>query len=548
MFMSKISLKSRFLRILSSLTLIFCLILAGLVLDLKIQAFGTNKTDSITVLVSPDKESKKINLTYQIWQTFNESSRGIFLALPKNQAGIWTEYSLKSVKRSPEPLEISSEKLPKISAQGLMSEKYEFIKEWDQFRVRVGDKNTTLPKGQYYYELVAEADYDPNQQYDFTVMYDWTDPVKAIKIIENEKDLCLNGVKCDATLTAITLNKGSNQVSSFSSVYNVIWPYVLIILAGIAGIYYAWKRWAADEFKIDNASSPEFEPPAGVYPWQAAFLANDGGVSVKNTLLCYILWLSNQKYLKLEPDGDPNDKDTEMKIELLKDLPTDLLPKVFNDAVTLSIEKGFKKGIYASKINETQDIDKLHKLLTNDLKQNFTQNPLSGGAKAGIILGVAGVLGFVLVFGYQTLQSSILLGNSYIGFTVLIALILVVIVAIVTIYWSRPTREGAELINQVKRYKYYLKYVEKYKLDFSNNPDQGVQYYLKSVAFAAAFGVLDKFQKYFDKLLPNTSEINQNAYIYSSYSHVIFYAPPSSSSGGGSGGGGGGFSGGGGSW
>jgi uncharacterized membrane protein YgcG len=547
--MSKIQLKAKFISLFSSFILIVSLLFAGLGIDLKTQAFGTNKTDSLAVVISTDKDAKKITLTYQIWQTFNESSHGIFLALPKNQAGIWTEYTLKSVKRSAVPLEISNTKtFPKISSLGLDSDKYEYIKEWDQFRVRVGDKNTTLLKGQYYYEMVVDATYDPAQEYDFTVIHDWTDPVKNLKVIQNEQDLCQNELVCNPSKTAITLNKGSAKVSSFYYWYNKLWPFVGILLIGIVAIYYAWLWFAKDQYKIDTAKSPEFEPPAGVYPWQAAFLANDGNVSVKNTLLCYILWLSNQKYLKLEPDGDPNDKDTEMKMELLKELPADLLPKVFNSAVTLSIDKGLKKGIYASKINESQDLSSLYKVLNDDLKGNYIQTPLPTTNKILVMF----LTGFALIFGgvflFQALQSSILLGDSFIGFWVLISMIVFVMVMVVAMYWSRATREGAELINQVKRYKYYLKYVEKFKLDFSNNPDQGVQYYLKSVAFAAAFGVLAKFQKYFDKLLPNTSEINQNSYIYNSYSHVIFYVPPSSSSGGGSGGGGGGFSGGGGSW
>ena len=545
--MSKIQLKAKLIAIFGLVALVF----VGLGLSLKTQAFGANTTDSITVLVSPNKESQKIELTYQIWQTFNEStSHGIFLALPKNQGGVWTEYILKSVKRNPEAMEIQNLKnFPKIDSSGLMSDKYESIKEWDQFRVRVGDKNTTLNKGQYYYEMVVEADFEPNQEYDFTVVYDSRDPVKSLKVIQNEQDLCQSELKCDPVNTTISLNKASNKILSFSFWYNALWPYILILVAGVAAIYCAWVRFAKDQFKIETAKSPEFEPPIEVYPWQAAFLANDGNVSVKNTLLCYILWLSNQKYIKLEPDGDAGDKDVEMKIELLKDLPTDLLPEVFNLAVISSISKGLKDGIYESKINESQDLPKLCELLNGDLKKNYTQTPLSVSNKFLVIFLTGLALLFGGIFGFQTLQSSILLGDSYIGFWILISTLILILVAVIAFYWSKPTRQGAELINKVKRYNYYLKYVEKFKLDFSNNPDQGVQYYLKSVAFAAAFGVLAKFQKYFDKLLPNTTEINQNAYIYSSYGHVIFYTPPSSSDGGGGGGdGGGGFSGGGGSW
>ena len=87
------------------------------------------------------------------------------------------------------------------------------------------------------------------------------------------------------------------------------------------------------------------------------------------------------------------------------------------------------------------------------------------------------------------------------------------------------------------------------KLDFSNNPKDGIQKYLVSVPFAAALGILPKYQKYFGKLIPDTSEVSSVNSFYTSYAVATFYTPPSDSSGGGGGGGGGGgFSGGGGSW
>jgi uncharacterized membrane protein len=272
-------------------------------------------------------------------------------------------------------------------------------------------------------------------------------------------------------------------------------------------------------------------------------------MSVKNTLLAYILWLNNQKIIEFVPNkSTKNLTESQMQIVIKNEFPISLLPDVFNTAVKLSAEKDLKNGIYKSKINESGDGAKLYKHILKRVAVNYNQVPLQEGIKYTIIVLVGFVLIFGIIFGFQLLQDVFLFGNSYLGLFIFSAIFLEILTTILVLFWSKPTQKGAEQINKIKRYEYYLKYVEKYKLDFSNNPEEGVQYYLKSVSFAAAFGLLDKFQKYFGTLLPKNSELENTQLLYSSYNHVIFYTPPSESSSSGSSVGGGGSSGGGGSW
>jgi uncharacterized membrane protein YgcG len=117
------------------------------------------------------------------------------------------------------------------------------------------------------------------------------------------------------------------------------------------------------------------------------------------------------------------------------------------------------------------------------------------------------------------------------------------------ILWPKLTQAGADLRAYCQRYKYYLSYAETLKLDFSNNPESGVQFYLQSVPAAAAFGILAKFDKYITSLLPQESnESISNIGLFTPIYISTFDSVFSDSSSGSGGGGGGGSSGGGGSW
>jgi hypothetical protein len=60
--------------------------------NLQVQSFGSNFTNNISIHKTENTETKQIILDYYILQTFQSPSRGIFLTLPKNQDGNWTNY------------------------------------------------------------------------------------------------------------------------------------------------------------------------------------------------------------------------------------------------------------------------------------------------------------------------------------------------------------------------------------------------------------------------------------------------------------------------
>ena len=92
----------------------------------------SNETPNISIVSNVNASAKKITIKYFITEKFNKPSRGVFLALPKNQDGVWTEYAVKNVIKAK-----SNEKCDLKCAETLdwSSEKYELINEWNEFRI-----------------------------------------------------------------------------------------------------------------------------------------------------------------------------------------------------------------------------------------------------------------------------------------------------------------------------------------------------------------------------------------------------------------------------
>jgi uncharacterized membrane protein YgcG len=544
--------------------------------NVSVQAFGTNITDEIKVEIQTREDDYL--LTYTITQTFNEESRGVFLSLPNNQDGVWVDYNLISVQKSNLIKEANNFFTFKDTSQTVVTESnldgpgvplqtaelpslednnqaeqsvtfedetYNQIHEWNEFRVRVGNKDKILPRGQYIYKIQLEASRNKDYKHDFTLIYDWTDPVTNISVVADGRELCTGVLTCSASKTVFELNPSKNEAPLYHRIFNNLWIY-LITLPLISGLililWYFFARDPSSGFKVDK---PEFEPPKELYPWQAQFLINEGSVSFKETFLSYILWLNNQKYIKITSNNHQKKPKDKITIEILKTLPKDVLP-IFNKAITKMPEKGIEKAIYDSKINQGQDGGKLHKHIYDSLKKYYIQKPLYSPTAITLILGF--VVFFAGIFGFQFLQETFLVGNSWVPVLIISLIYSVIPTWWLLRMWGKLSRKGYNLRAYCQRYKFYLEKAEKFKLDFSNNPKEGVQFYLKSVPFAASFLILPQFQKYMHSIMPNVSEIDSNTALRSTFYATRFYTPPSSSSGGSSGGGGGGFSGGGGSW
>lgn len=553
-----------------SLAFIFSLLFSFI--GLKVEA-SDNVTDLIKIVIN-QKTDTKIDASYYIVENFKVSSRGVFLALPKNQSGVWTDYNLKSVQRTIFPInnidnnpiysfappespnsnfEIDHKKntinlinsdSPEPLALDFQKEPYDEIKEWNQIRFRIGQKDRYLPVGVFVYKIDLEISLNPSYKYDLTLLQDWTETVNRIEVIENNQDLCVSKISCSGNSTKIAMFETKPE----SPIYGVFFsfaPYLLILVIISILTYYLWHIFAKDPMENLIVDKPEFESP-NLKPWEADYLIKEGGITVKDTLLSYILWLNTNKYISYKPDSETSSLEIEkreLKVKILKDLP-EILPEIFNKTVHEIANLGMKEGVLASKINEAEAA-KLNENISNNLSKYYAQKPIH---EAWVwVCVIAFVVFFVWSFVVDFVKQTFLVGDSYWNLAIFGLISLVIPAILVLNQWGKVNLEGAKLRAYCMRYKYYIQKVETLKLDFSNNPNEGVQYYLKAVAFAASFGLLTQFGKYFQKLVPNSSDIEDSNTLRYSYAAVSFYVPPSDSSGGG-GFSGGGFSGGGGSW
>jgi hypothetical protein len=531
----------------------------------------SNETANISIVSSTNTSNKKITIKYFITEKFNKPSRGVFLALPKNQDGVWTEYSVKNVIKAK-----SNEKCDLKCAETLdwSSEKYELINEWSEFRIRIGDKNVFIDPGFYSYGLEIEADYNPDVAYNFIFLNDWTETIRQLSLKYNGNMFCgidgqakvtpnpdaefLNQLypdsqnviteqdlreykNCDKNPLQVKLNNDKPASSLFISIFLSTWPYLLLLILVNYALYLIWYYIARDEWGKQKLDRPEFEEPK-LLPWQASYLVGDGQFDVKNILLSYILWLNHKKILKIEPIKEGS---KDITISLHKDLPTNNhLPSIYNETIEAVAKLGVNEGILSTKISPATHLEETQNSIKLSLSQYYDKKPLNSPILWTLLYGFAiFVLGAIV---FSVLQSAILLGNSW--STLLLWAFFFSLPGVYFIFakWARLNNLGLEITGYCTRYKYYLEHVEILKLDFSNNPKDGIQKYLVSVPFAASFGILPKYQKYFGKLIPDSSEVSSVNSFYAGYAVAAFYTPPSDSSSGG--GGGGGFSGGGGSW
>ena len=526
----------------------------------------SNVTQEISIEANTNTSTKKITLNYFITEKFNKSSHGIFLALPKNQDGVWTNYSVKKVLRAESETicELNcKDTLDTLAGQEYLdklpwvNEKFEEINEWNQFRFRVGDSQKLLPPKYYYYEIEIEADYNPDLAYNFNFLDGWNE-----EILNSNLSLNINGQKkcsneylirsiganidvCDKSKLQAELNVGKSKSSLLTSVFYSSWPYFLLFVLVNLLAYFVWKSKAKDDWGNEKLDRPEFEPPA-LLPWETAYLVGEGQLDLKNTLLSYVLWLSYKKYIKLTPLEKTDKKQKNLvKLEILKDLPTNvMLPDIYNQTVLKMLDEGISEGILSSQINPGTHLDITQTKVKDSVKKYYSQLPFN--SPGGWLAIIALVLFFIGAFSFSGIQEVFLIGTSW-GWLVSGAFIFGLPgFYFVMAKWAKLNVDGIKITAYSKRYKYYLENVEKLKIDFSNNPQEGVQRYLVSVPFAASFGVLPKFQKYFEDLIPNNIESQSVNGFYTSFAVASFYTPPSDSSSGG--GGGGGFSGGGGSW
>jgi hypothetical protein len=553
-----------------------------------------NLTNQINLEIQENPDN--LDLAYTITQTFNKPSRGIFLSLDKNQNGIDTKFEILKVEKSQKiedkEFEINNQKWLKnnqnLQKLEFKAEKYEEIKEFNQLRFRVGDKNTFL-EGSFQYKIYLKASKSPDYKYSFTYLKDWEDKIDQFTVYKSNQIYCSNNQDlasspvCPVYNSSITLNQNQKN----PSIWLKLWTEYKIFVISLSFIYFSifiiWYFLTKDPFEGFSVKSPEFEPPKifnktslnseTILPWQADYLISQGQINFENTLLSYLLWLNHKNYIKFKPIKievnsaflkNLNERQKAKLLEIEKaqqaqninlinkefelinpDLPA-ILPEEFNKAVIKITELGLQKGLLETKFGSNDSVKILNNWIYESLKNYYSQKPILNDWT--LVILVYFVLGFLFLPGIFFVQNIFLVGDSFSFLITILAVFSFPGWIFLMLSWGKLTKEGYKLKNLCQKYKFYLQKVEKYKLDFSNNPQDGIQKYLIAVPFAASFGILPKFQKYFKQIFPNNSEVDNTNNLLSSYNNLSFYTSPISSSGSSGFSGGGGFDGGGGSW
>ena len=545
-------------------------------LDYSIPYF--NSTLGVFADVKTIPKNQKIEINYTIIESlYGESRQGIFLSLPKNQDGIWTNYKVLKVEKS-NPKNYNDDflnfaKENNLDFENFKPESYKKILEYDQLRLRIGTAGTHLPKGVYQYNIKIEANYQPNLNYEFEFAKDWTGEIKETALrfdgeficssVDNQN--CLkNGIRYNLNPNKPTFN-GILATFGFMAGTWVLTPLIATIgsyLFPTAFFYLIililYFLFAKDPSFGHVHDKPEYEPPKDLLPWQAEYLIKEGGINLKDTFLSYLLYLNHKKIIEFktnlsQKEGEKSKLEDEMKLEIKQTIPyLDGLPSnKFKNTLQKIAKYGPKKGFKEALLSK-EDEATLNYTIQKSLNYIYKITPFNNDWT--VIWSIFFVVLFLIIFLFAIIQEPFLFGNS-ISTLILISWVLTLPGLIfLTRRWGILNKEQYNKRAYCLRYKYYLENVEKEKLDFSNNPQEGLQYYLKNVPYAAGFGLLNKFNKYMKKIMPveNQQYINSSSLYSTRLLTSSLYIPPSTSSGGVFSGGGsfssGGFSGGGGSW
>ena len=345
------------------------------------------------------------------------------------------------------------------------------------------------------------------------------------------------------------------------SVSDVFWQFIrdnaILLLPVLTLILMLWRWWTKGRDPEGRGTViPQYDPPRGMNPAEMVSL-KDQDVP-QRAVTATILDLARRGYLKIDFGEEKGWLSTSQTYTFIKQKEPDatltesereIYDGVFasGDTVTLA---GLKHKFYKS-IKPFKD-----GILDSLVSRKFFQaNPVKvRGAYVGGAIGAI-VLTFWLFAAFlQPVTIGAIIASA-------------VIVLVVGIFMPAKTKAGAEALEEVLGFKWFLSVTEKDRLAFHNAPERKPEQFHAFLPAAVAFGVEDKWAEQFKGLnVPPPDYATGAAVAYwnaVSFAHVLgamnaaaassAYASPSSAgsggsgfSGGGSGGGGGG--GGGGSW
>lgn len=310
-----------------------------------------------------------------------------------------------------------------------------------------------------------------------------------------------------------------------------------------------WLKYGKDDRVISTTS---YYPPKGIDPAMAGYLIDDKENT--NDLIAFLPHWASQGFITIEeiPKGSWLGK-ADMKLTLIK-TPPDNAPSyektMFNGIFGIwggvILVSSLQNKFYMTMGEAKKEIRALAIQNYYEAKSNLVMKIT---IVIAVVLGVALCALFLFTFGPLAAVS---------------AAIVCVFIIFMSFYLQKKNSKGNEILSELKGFRQFIKVAEINRIKMLIEEDP--QYFEKTMSYALAFGLLDKWADKFDALNippPNwytssgITTMNMHTFSrsfsgsISSASSNMVSSPSSSGSGGSSGGGssGGGFGGGGGgSW
>ena len=322
------------------------------------------------------------------------------------------------------------------------------------------------------------------------------------------------------------------------------------IWVGILGLllflfWLVWLKYGKDDKAI---SATSYYPPKGIDPAMAGYLINDKDDA--SDLIALIPHWASQGFITIKEipkKGMFGTADMELTLvqtppETITEYEQKMFDGIFGTSGDTVLVSSLRNTFYTTMNNAKKTLKKAAQVYYES-KSNKVMN---------ITLAVTVVLSFLLF---------VFFGFIFGPLASIIGLITCVFMAIMSFYMKKKNREGNLVFSELKGFRQFIKLAEVNRIKTLIELDN--QYFEKTMSYALAFGLLDKWAKKFDALdipPPNwysssgialmsmSAFSNSFSSSMSSAQSNMVSAPSSSSSGGGGSSGGGFGGGGGGSW
>ncbi len=375
-----------------------------------------------------------------------------------------------------------------------------------------------------------------NSQLSNTFDYQFTDGVLTGKLKKGEVS-----TSKDNLTVLIKFPKGyfpeTNPWISFLK--NNLWIPIILIL--FLSFFILWYVYGKDRKVI---SGIQYYPPKGVNPALAGYLINDK--LSHNDILTLLPYFGANGHISIKEIKDlENQKQPDLLIKKLKPLPKD----------AKNYEKTFFDGLFrdhSKQVKMSQLKNKFYPFLLKTKSYLLKEGMAYYNQKSENIkwkLGIWMVIFFLAAIIFTFIWWGGLAGLCMFGTAV--------VLFILNRYMSKKNKKGDAVYSELKGFKMFISTAEQHRLKMLLEKDP--YYFEKTMPYAMAFGLLDKWAERFSSLKFESptwySSVPGVAFTAATFTHQfsgsmntfqsVAVSSPATSSSGGSGFSGGGFSGGG---